>query len=133
MGSLRFLFATFSALFFILVSANPAAAQVNFANPWRSECVKLGDVATIQGLECVFERVVGSVLFIAGIALFILIVWGGFSYMTAGGDAQKAEGAKKILTYAIGGLVLLVLSVVILSVIGSFTGVTGVGDFKITR
>lgn len=128
---------SFLSLFFVL--ANPAEAVtatgqqgVNFLSPWRSEC-EVGGVATIQGIECVFERVVGSVLFIAGIALFILLVWGGFSYMTAGGDAQKAEGAKKILTYAIGGLVLLVLSVVILSVIGSFTGVTGVGDFKITR
>jgi Ca2+/H+ antiporter len=80
-------------------------------------------VATLVGLETVFGNVVGVLLGLAGIALFIMLVIGGFKYITAGGDPKGVESAKKTLTYAIGGMVLIAAGFLILQFIHQFTGV----------
>jgi len=80
-------------------------------------------VATIQNLECVFSNIVKYALWLAGIVLFILIILGGFKYMTSGGDPKAVEGAQKTLTFAIGGLIIILLSFLILVLIKTITGV----------
>lgn len=86
--------------------------------------------ATLVGLETVFGNVVGILLGFAGIALFILLIVGGFKYITAGGDPKGVDSAKKTITYAIGGIVLIAAGYLILKFITQFTGVD-VTQFKI--
>jgi len=81
------------------------------------------DVATIGDLGVLFQRVVGFALGFAGIALFILIIIGGFKFITSGGDPKAVEGAKKTLTSAIIGLVIILVSYLILVLIKTITGV----------
>lgn len=78
--------------------------------------------ATLQDLEKVFESLVTSLLALGGIVLFLMLLNGGFKYLTSGGDPKATEGAQKTLTYAIGGLVLLAGSYMILNIIKTFTG-----------
>ena len=78
--------------------------------------------AELSQLEDVFESVVTSLLALGGIVLFLMLLSGGFKYLTSGGDPKAVEGAKNTLTYAIGGLVLLAFSYLILVIIGTFTG-----------
>lgn len=80
-------------------------------------------VVTLKDLGCVFERVIGLVLGFAGLALFMMIIMGGFKYITSAGDPKAVESARKTLTYAILGIVLLALSFLILKFIENFTGV----------
>lgn len=82
----------------------------------------MDNIATISDLGFLFERVVGYILGFAGIVLFILLLLGGFKYITSGGDPKAVEGAKKTLTYAIGGLVVILLSFLILVIIEDLTG-----------
>ena len=88
--------------------------------------------AQLKDLEAVFDNLVNVILGFAGIALFIMLLVGGFQYMTAGGDPKKAEMAKKTLTSAIVGLVLIVLAYLILVIIGEVTG-TSLTEFKIVN
>ena len=88
--------------------------------------------ATLQGLETVFESVVTSLLALGGIVLFLMLLSGGFKYLTSGGDPKAVESAQKTLTYAIGGMVLLAGSYMILRIISDFTG-ADVTNFVITR
>jgi hypothetical protein len=78
--------------------------------------------AQLSQLEDVFGNVVTSLLALGGIVLFLMLLSGGFKYLTSGGDPKAVEGAQKTLTYAIGGLVLLAFSYLILVIIGTFTG-----------
>lgn len=87
-------------------------------------------VAAISDLECVFGNVIGAALGFAGIVLFILLLSGGFKYITSGGDPKALEGAQKTITYAIGGIVLILLSYLILVLIKTITGVD-ITQFKV--
>lgn len=89
--------------------------------------------ATLQDLETVFGNVVTSLLALGGIVLFLMLLSGGFKYLTSGGDAKVVEGAQKTLTYAIGGLVMLIGSYLILKIISNFTGATGIENFTVFK
>lgn len=80
-------------------------------------------VATISDLQVVFKNVVGDLLGLAGIVLFIVLLMGGFKYMTSGGDPKAVDSAQKTITYAIGGLLVILLSFLILVLIQTITGV----------
>jgi hypothetical protein len=53
---------------------------------------------------------------VGGLAI-LFIVYGGFLYMTSGGNKERVETAKKTLTYAIGGLLLVILAGVIFEIL----------------
>jgi hypothetical protein len=89
-------------------------------------------VATLKGLEGIFQNTLSVVLGIAGIALFITLVMGGFQYMTAGGDPKKVAAAWTTLTYAVVGMILVASSYLILVFIQEFTGAPGILDFVIS-
>lgn len=88
--------------------------------------------AKLSELEGIFGNIVGVALEFAGIVLFIMLIVGGFNYITSGGNPQQAEAAKKTITFAIFGIILLVISFLILRLIYQFTGVD-VTQFKITQ
>lgn len=52
-----------------------------------------------------------------GIA-FLMIIFAGFQIATAAGDPKRVQAAKELLTSAISGLILIVLSVLLLNFIG---------------
>ena len=103
-------------MFFWLINAL-AATTVS------EKCIDGDNCAVpLSELGTVFSNVVQVALGLAGIVLFVMLIVGGFKYITAGGDPKGIEAAKKTLTYAIGGMVLVVLSFLILRFIGVFTG-----------
>lgn len=87
-------------------------------------------VAKLSDLEGVFGNVVQAVLGFAGVALFLMLVTGGFKFITAGGDPKAVESAKQTLTYAILGIVFVASAFLILRLIEEFTGAP-VTEFKI--
>ena len=92
----------------------------------------MNDVATLKDLEGVFSNVVSLLIGLGGVIFFIMLIVGGFSYMSAGGDPKVMEGAKKTLTYAVGGMVLLALSLLVFRILEEFTGVNLL-EFKIVQ
>lgn len=58
-------------------------------------------------LASVVNAALPLVFAIAGIILLVFLVWGGFDYLTSMGDAKKAEAAKKKLTNALLGFILI--------------------------
>jgi len=69
---------------------------------------------------------------LAGIAAFIMLIVGGFQFLTAGGDPKKTQAASSTLTYAIFGLVAVIAAWFILLFIEKFTGVR-ITDFDIPK
>lgn len=92
----------------------------------------MGAPAQLSQLEDVFGNVVTSLLALGGIVLFLMLLTGGFKYLTSGGDPKATETAQKTLSYAIGGMILLAGSYLILRIISDFTG-ADVTNFVITK
>lgn len=86
-------------------------------------CTPTDGIATIANLNCLFGNAVKSLLGFAGIALFVMLLVGGFKYITSGGDPKGVEGAQKTITYAIIGLVVLLLAYLMLVLLHVITGV----------
>lgn len=89
------------------------------------------EIATIQGLECLFQNVVTVLTALAGLAVFIMLLTGGLKYLTSGGDPKAQEQAKGTLTFAVLGLVLIIAAYLILNFISTFTGIPDLLKFRI--
>lgn len=87
--------------------------------------------ANIACLTNLFGNLVQALVMVAGLALFIMLLVGGFKYLTSAGDAKKVGGAQSTMMWAIIGLVVMVSSYAIIRVIEMFTGVTGLLEFRI--
>lgn len=81
-------------------------------------------------LESVFSKILNIALSGAAIATFVMILMGGFSWLSSGGDPKAMEKARDQLTYGITGLFLMIASWFILKFIKDFTWVD-VTSFKI--
>lgn len=71
------------------------------------------------------NTVINIILSIAGLAAFVFILWGAFDYVTAGDDAGKTEKARKKITNAVVGLILVALAFVIWSIVINLVGLDG--------
>ena len=91
------------------------------------------DVATIGSLEGLFTNIVNTVIALAAVALFLMFIASGFTFLFSAGDPKKLEQARGTLTNAIIGLVVIVCAYLILRIIGTFTGTTDIiTKFQIT-
>lgn len=90
-------------------------------------------VPTLGALEGLFERLLAAVFGAAGILLFVMIVVGGFQFITSGGDPKKLEGAKNTLTYAFIGVVMTALAFLLLVLLSRITGNTNLLNFEIIK
>jgi hypothetical protein len=50
------------------------------------------------------------ILYIAGFAAVIFVIWGGFKYLTSGGEPQKAVAARTTLLNALVGLAIALIA-----------------------
>jgi len=81
------------------------------------------DVATLACIPIVINNVITAALVFSGMVALVLIIYSGTRYITSRGDPTKVEGAKKTLTYAILGLIVIFLSFFIVTLISKLTGV----------
>lgn len=76
-----------------------------------------------QGIVGTILRNVLILLFtVGGIGTVIYFIWGAVEWIMAGGDKEKVGNARKRMTQALVGLVLLALSFVIVRVVGEIVG-----------
>lgn len=83
----------------------------------------LSDPAKISEVGCVLASIISVVLGFVGIVLFVMLVIGGFKWLTSGGDPKGIEGAKATITNAIVGLLVIIFAYIILKIIETVTGI----------
>ena len=87
--------------------------------------------AQISDFEAVFGNILVYIIGFAGIVIFIMFLIGGFKWLTSAGNPKNIESAKNTLTYAIIGLLVIILSYIVLVLINTVTG-ANVLDFRVT-
>lgn len=106
--------------------------QTTFAQDWNSivpNCVTNDGIPTLQCIPAVFRNVVNAALTFVGLTALIMIIYSGIKFINSHGDAKQVEGAKNTFTYAIMGLVLVLLSFLIINLISYITKVDCINKF----
>ncbi len=79
-------------------------------------------------IQVMIARIIRTVIGFVGIIAVIMILYAGFLYMTAGGNATRLATAKKIMTQAIIGLVIVLTSfTIVYFIVGKLVDATGGG------
>lgn len=87
------------------------------------------DPAKLEDLPVYIGNVLTAIIPLIGIVSFIMILVGGFTILTSGGNPEGIKKGGQTITYAIAGLALAILSWLALVFIENVTGVT-VTNFK---
>jgi len=82
------------------------------------------DMNNVPTPEIIYTRALYLLIWAVGVIAVLVIVYSGFTYMTAGGDAEKAERAKKMLMGTVIGILIIIGSYMIYNSIieGTQTG-----------
>lgn len=101
------------------ISAHPCFQHTD---PNSAHCLDAGSCLNTSGTNCpaqsqtegrinsLIEAGVNIFSAIVGIVAVIMIIFGGFRYITAGGDSGKINSAQQTIIYAIVGLVVVALA-----------------------
>ena len=95
-------------------------------------CVVNG-VATLSCIPTVLGNIIYWLFALIGIAAVIFVIYGGAKFVLSGGDPKQVEGARKTITYALIGLVIVVMSFAIINLVSYVTGVTCIKNFSLTN
>lgn len=80
------------------------------SNPIQEGAKASADAAGLQSfaISAIIGRLIQIALGLTGIILMVVTVYAGILYLTAMGDAAKVEKAKKMITQAVIGIILIV-------------------------
>jgi hypothetical protein len=88
-----------------------AASSGNTLNPWGTDTLK-NNIQSTTGLgerdpRDIIASVIKIILGFLGIVAVVIILLGGFKWMTAGGNEDKVGEAKKLIVAGVIGLVII--------------------------
>jgi amino acid transporter len=92
--------------FFLLLSF----PYLSFAQEYENELTQGTIIVEEEDLIKIIFEVIRYLLSFLGVAAVLIIIYGGFLWMSAGGNEEKVGKAKKIITQAIIGLIIILLS-----------------------
>ncbi len=69
--------------------------------------------AGISSFQDTLTTVINIISILVGVVAVIMIIFGGFKYITSSGDAEKVKGAKNTILYGLIGLIIVALAQII--------------------
>ncbi len=110
-------------IFFNLISTTTVFAQA------REVVEDKNGFAKLSSIPILFENILGAVTVLGGFAALIMIIFGGFRYIVAQGDPKAVMAARGTLTWAVVGLVMIIVAWLILAFLADFLGLPGLTKF----
>jgi hypothetical protein len=117
------------ASLFVVPLLAPAAVQAQDVDPQAGVCtgaetLQLPDTGTDPDTACtdpdaeanvnqLIRTVINIFSVIVGVIAVIMIIYGGFKYITSGGDSGKISAAQQTIIYAIVGLIIVALAQIV--------------------
>lgn len=90
----------------------PPTGQVCICNPLKAE-----------GFESIINNIIDFIFKIAIVLAPLMIVVGGFMFLTSSGDLQKVSQAKKLMIWAAVGFIIVLLAKGFMSMLESILGI----------
>lgn len=118
-----------SVILISILTPEPAFAQTLLKG---HECLYDNKIVTMDCIAPLFANLIYWLIILSGTVAVFLILFGGIKFLTSSGDQQKVESAKKTITWAIIGLVVVLLSFMIVNIVADITGVNCISKFGFT-
>jgi len=99
------------------------ATNLNLTTPTtNTDCTKNAPDQT-GGFQKILTEIINIFSIIVGVIAVIMIIFGGFKYITSGGKEEGVKGAKNTILYALIGLIIVALAQIIVKfVLSKATG-----------
>lgn len=81
-----------------------------------------------QTVADIIRSVVGAFQILAGGVATVMVLWGAFKILTAGGEPKKFEEGKHTIIYAAVGLAIVFLAGGVVSLVADLLGSAGIGS-----
>lgn len=109
----------------------PQVAKAGLVDTFVNNCpVDTGVRCSEGSIAAIFRLIINWALAIAFIAAVIMLIYGGFLYITSAGNTDNATKGKTAITNALVGVVIIVLSYIIVQIVYRFvsggSGSTGI-------
>ncbi|HET9946534.1 MAG TPA: hypothetical protein VFQ63_00575 [Patescibacteria group bacterium] len=95
----------------------------------KGTCVTSDGAATLNCVPVVFYLIMNAALTLVGGFAAIYMIFAGYKYITAGGDAKQVDSARKEFFYALIGLILVLFSFLLVNIISYLTHITCLTQF----
>ena len=83
----------------------------------------------LTDIPTIFANVLNVVLILAAFASFAMLIFGGFRFIIAQGDPKAVQAARGTLTWAVVGLVMIIVSWLLLAFLAQFLGMPNLTHF----
>ena len=109
---------------FVLLTSTVAVHAQGFISPSDNPTAVAGATGGEGSIRQLVLKIVNFALGFLGVIAVIMIIYGGFLYVTAAGADEKIQSAKKIIMYSVIGIIIILLSFAIVNtVLSAGTGV----------
>ncbi|OGY43661.1 MAG: hypothetical protein A3B89_04465 [Candidatus Buchananbacteria bacterium RIFCSPHIGHO2_02_FULL_40_13] len=112
----------FLLIIFLALLVLPIIVLAADANPLTNLKSAAPELITGDTIYDLTGKIIQALLGFIGVLFIILIIYGGFMWMTAGGDSSKIQKAKDIIIKATIGLVIIMSSyAIVYTIIDQFS------------
>lgn len=116
------------------ITSNLCSGATSASGNGSTNCGQTSGQTNLSGgLNAIAQQITKWFSIIVGAVSIIMIIYGGFRYITSGGDSGKVGSAKNTIIYAIIGLIIVALAQLIVNLVlgnannatSSFSGSAG--------
>lgn len=106
----------------------PSVAHGQLVNQFVNNCpIDTGVRCSEGSIASIFRLIINWALAIAFIAAVVILIYGGFLYITSAGNTENATKGKTAILNALIGIVIIVLSYIIVQIVYRFVSGQGSG------
>lgn len=87
-----------------------------------NELKEIAGCNTTQRADTVANNIIKIVSGLLGLLAVVVMIYGGFTFLTSTGDASKVAKGKKIILYGVIGLIVSLMAFAIVSFVGGVVG-----------
>lgn len=96
-------------------------------------CLRDNGIATLNCVPVVITSVTNALFSLAAVTAVFFIVFSGIKFLTSGGDPVKVEQARRTITFAIIGLILVLMSFFIIKLISNVLNTDCINKFNLVN
>jgi TRAP-type C4-dicarboxylate transport system permease small subunit len=82
------------------------------------------DIQKLTNVDAFIRGLIRVIFIFSTLAVLIFLIYGGFKWVTSGGDKTKTEEARGTITAAIVGLAIIALAFIVVRLLEAFFGIS---------